>query len=129
MGMFHYFDLGYSEVFVFDDYIINQIRKDKVISTEQGFMLNDIIKTYFNNKKMVYISNKVKSYHVDPLAFKYAENIPNLAAMIIVNANNDNTVKKIPLQDFKKPFKICKSLTDAIVIADAIIKNEPMPNL
>ena len=93
------------------------------IDYDHTTILNEIIKIHFNNKNMVYISNRVKSYSVNPVIYKEIEKIKNLVAIVIVTTN-DNFIVKIEeeLKHYNKPSKICENLTDAIIWANSLIK-------
>lgn len=125
MSTFHYYDLIFSEVFVFDDYIINQIREEEKITTSHVEILNSIVNKHFNKKSVIYISNKIKSYFVESSVSQEIEKTPNLSAIIII-ANKEDSIKyaKYEKDFFSKPFKICKDLSEAILWADKNILNK-----
>lgn len=122
MGIIKYYNLDDSEVFIFDRFIINQIKESVVIEPHHNDLFNDIVQEYFSGKSMIYISNRVKSYSVNPLIYPEAEKIPNLIAIAIIpktalmkrNAEYEQ-------QFFDKPYEIFDNLSDAIVWVDKII--------
>jgi hypothetical protein len=77
---------------------------------------------------MVYVSNRIKSYSVDPLIYHKIEDIPNLLAIAIVPKTeimrkNAEYERKF----YHKPYGIFDSLRDAILWTDQILnpnKNE-----
>lgn len=115
MGIIKYYNFEDSEVFIFDDFIINQVKESVVIETHHNDILNDVVQKHFSGKNMVYISNRVKSYSVNPLIYPEAEKIPNLIAIAIIpktavmrrNAEYEQ-------EFFDKPYEIFDNLSDAI---------------
>lgn len=124
MGMFHYYDLNDTEAFVFDDYLISQMHEGECLDHDHTVILREIIKIHFENKSLVYISNRVKSYTVDPLVYKEVEKMKNLLAIIIVT-NNQTFFKeaKEELKYFNKPSLVCNNLTDAIIWASKLVED------
>lgn len=115
MGIVKYYDFKDSEAFVFDDFIINQVKEGVVIEPKHNDLLNECIKKHFSGKKMVYISNRAKSYAVNPLIYPEAEKIPNLVAIALI--------PKTPLmrknaeyerEFYDKPYEIFDDLCSAI---------------
>ncbi|WP_299891892.1 hypothetical protein [uncultured Lacinutrix sp.] len=125
MKLFHYYDLSFSEIFIFDDYMINQMREGEEITPNHNYVLRDLVKKHFTNKKIIYISNRVTNYAVNPLVYKEVEKIPNLVAMIII-ANKETSRKNAEYEKgfFNRPFKICNNLTEAIMWVDKLIYNK-----
>ncbi len=58
MGIFHYYKLPNSEMFVFDEFLICQIKEGADIKPELNERLNKIIQTHFEGKNIVYISKR-----------------------------------------------------------------------
>ena len=58
MGMLYYYDLPETEIFVFDDLLISQIREGVEIQQEHNIKLNEIITKHFSDRRIVYISNR-----------------------------------------------------------------------
>jgi hypothetical protein len=67
MGMFHYYDIGHAEVFIFDDFLIKQVREGELVDKEETLEFKVILNEHFKGKNMAYISNRVFSYAVNPL--------------------------------------------------------------
>lgn len=124
MGIIKYYNLEDSEVFVFDEFIINQVKESVVIEPYHNDILNDIVQKHFSGKTMVYISNRVKSYSVNPLIYPEAGKIPNLIAIAILpktalmrrNAEYERRF-------FDKPYEIFNNLSDAIEWVHKIVPN------
>ncbi|WP_299130342.1 hypothetical protein [uncultured Winogradskyella sp.] len=115
MGLFHYYNSGHAEIFVFDDFLIKQIKEGEVIDKEELEIFNEVLDKHFNNKNMAYISNRVTSYSVNPLVYKEAEKISNLVAIAIIPADEKMKANaEYERQFYNKPFGIFDNLSDAI---------------
>ena len=116
MGIVKYYNYEDFEVFVFDEFIINQIKEGVVIQPEHNDILNDIIQTHFSGKNMIYISNRVKSYSVNPLIYPETEKIPNLVAIALIPKTKlMRRSAEYEREFFLKPYEIFNSLSLAIL--------------
>ena len=125
MGIIKYLNEKDSELFIFPNFIINQIKEGVLIESYHNDILNTIIHRYFRNKEMVYISNRVKSYTVNPLIYNDTEKIPNLIAIAMI-PETDTMRKNAEYERtfFDKPYEIFESLGEAIFWAhQLIVKN------
>ncbi len=123
--MFHYYDFPDSEVFTFDDFLINQIKEGASIQTHHNEDLKLVIQKHFKGKSIAYISNRVMSYSVDPLVYKETEKILNLVAIAIIpKTETMYRSANYERQFFKKPYKIFNNLSDAVAWVHRIIQNE-----
>ncbi|WP_432410733.1 hypothetical protein [Rasiella sp. SM2506] len=115
MSMFYHYNLEYAEVFVFDEFLVNQIHQGVTVRTEHNKMLREIVDKHFANKPLVYIGNRHFSYAVDPLTYIATSKIHNLLAMAIV-ANNEISRKNALLEKYfyDKPFEVFPTLSEAI---------------
>lgn len=122
MGIIRYYNFEVSEVFIFDEFLINQIKEGVVIQPHHNDILNDCIQKHFSGKNLLYISNRVKSYAVNPLIYSETEKIPNLLGIALIpktelmrkNAHYEK-------QFYDKPYEIFDNLSDAILWAHTII--------
>ncbi|WP_047546860.1 hypothetical protein [Psychroserpens sp. Hel_I_66] len=115
MGIIKYIEREDAEIFIFDNFIINQVKEGVVVEPEHNDLLNKIVQKHFSGKDMVYISNRVKSYSVNPLIYPKTEAIPNLVAIAMIPKTA--TMRKnaeYERQFYDKPYEIFDSLTDAI---------------
>ncbi len=120
--MFHYYDLECAETFVFDEFLINQIRSGVTVTPEHNKMLKEIIDNHFMNKPVVYISNRINSYSVDPLTYLATSKIFNILGMAVI-AKKD-MVKNNALFEgnfYGKPFEVFDTLSDAVAWAHKLI--------
>ncbi len=125
MGIINYYNISHAEVFVFDDFLIKQVKEGVKIDLEETEELKLILEEHFKNKKMAYISNRVTSYSVNPLVYKEVEKMSNLVAIAIIP--KDETMRQsaeFEKQFFNKPFEIFENLSDAIQWVQKIILNE-----
>lgn len=123
--MFYYYDLGYAEAFIFDDFLINQIREGVTITTAHNKKLYEVITRHFKKKPVVYISNRIHSYSVDPLTYIETSKIHNLLAMAIVTDNESfKKSAKFESKFYNKPFAIFDTLSEAITWVNETLKKQ-----
>ncbi|MEL6812946.1 MAG: hypothetical protein AAFP76_16600 [Bacteroidota bacterium] len=123
MSMFHYYDLGYAEAFIFDQFLINQIREGVTITPRHNKKLEEIIDKHFKNRPVVYISNRINSYAVNPITYIDTSKIHNLLAMAIVADTDINKKNAIYESSFyKKPFQVFETLSEAMAWVHQIIR-------
>ena len=116
------YDLGYASVFVFENYLINQINDDVTISLEHVEDLRLLIKKHYHTRKLVYISNRVNSYTVDPLVYPEVALIPNLLGMAIVTKTEINKKNATFEQLFyKKEFRVFSTLEQSIIWSTEVL--------
>lgn len=122
MSIFKYFDLGYTEVFIFDEFLVNQIQEGVTITPEHNNTLVNIVDKYFKNKPLVYISNRINSYSVDPITYIGTSSIHNLLAIAIVAEESLNKKNALYESNFyNKPFKVFDTLSKAMQWVQTII--------
>jgi len=125
MGIFHYYDLDYSEAFIFDEFLVNQIREGITITREHNQKLKEVVDTHFKGKAVVYISNRINSYAVDPFTYIETSKIHNLLAIAIVSDNiSFRESAAFESKFYKKPFKIFETLSEAIEWSHKTIQEE-----
>ena len=74
-----------------------------------------LIKEHFSGKNMVYVSNRAKSYAVNPLIYPETEKIPNLLAIAMIPKTElMRKNAEFEKEFFNKPYEIFDRLTDAI---------------
>lgn len=122
MSMFHYYDFPHCEAFIFDNFLINQIREGTTITPEHNQELRQIIDLHFSNKNVVYISNRYFSYAVDPLTYLETSKIHNLLAIAIVT-DSDISKSNALLESmfYKKKFAIFPTLSEAMGWVNGVI--------
>lgn len=125
MGIIKYLSTEDTECFIFDDFLINQIKDGVVVEPKHNEELNNVIKEYFSGKDMVYVSNRVKSYSVNPLIYAETEAIPNLVAIAMI-PKTDVMRKNAEYERnfYDKPYEIFDTLTEAITWVQSILEKE-----
>jgi len=125
MSMFHYYDLGYAEAFIFDEFLVNQIKEGTLVTVDHNRKLAEVLDRHFKNKPVVYISNRIFSYAVDPITYLETSKIHNLLAMAIVT---DNEVYRsnalLEKKFYKKDFAVFKTLSEAVGWSHNVILNQ-----
>ncbi|AUC79122.1 hypothetical protein CW736_06900 [Nonlabens sp. MB-3u-79] len=118
MNELRYYDLGYSEVFIFENYLINQIKEGEIVTVDHAQVLKAMIDKHFSNRKMIYIGNRVNSYSVNPLVYLKVAEIDNLLGIgIVVNSDIKENTANYEKQFSAKPFEIFEKMNDAILWA------------
>jgi|TARA_R110002124_G_scaffold266473_2_gene433382 hypothetical protein len=128
MGMFHYYEFKESEVFIFDNFLVNQIKEGVTVVPAHNEKLRKVIDEHFANKKMVYISNRVFNYAVDPLTYLDTSKIHNLVAMAIV-AKTELAKSNAKLESlfYKKKFEIFDTLSEAMAWVQKELVDSEIP--
>ncbi|WP_179316895.1 hypothetical protein [Winogradskyella undariae] len=115
----------FCDVKVYDHYIIVTIKEGINVTSNRNNTLIQITENYFSNKPLVYISNRINSYSVDPKVYLKTSEIQNLEGIAIVSNNYHAKVNaQIEKMFFKKPFEVFTDLAEAITWANKIIKPE-----
>ncbi|MCK0125569.1 hypothetical protein MWU76_14345 [Gelidibacter sp. F2691] len=123
MGIIKYYDFKESEAFIFDGFIINQVKEGAVIEPKHNVLLNNCIKKHFSGKNMVYISNRAKSYAVNPLIYPKAEKIPNLVAIALIPKTQlMRKNAEYEREFFDKPYEIFDNLSGALDWAHSLLE-------
>lgn len=122
MSVINYYDLGYAQVFIFKNYLINQIKDGVQVNLEHVEVLRKMIQENFGDRKMVYISNRNQSYSVDPLVYPQVARIHNLVGMAIVTKTQVNkTNAEFEKMFYNKEFGIFETLEESIIWAAQLI--------
>lgn len=122
MSIIKQYALDYTDIFIFDYFLINQIHEGIDVRSPYDKKLRKIIKSDFKGRDMVYISNRHFSYSVDPLIYPKIENISNMVAIALVPATE--LMRKNAEYErhfYDKPFEIFDSLLKAINWTESII--------
>jgi len=125
MNIIKHYALDEADIFIFDYFLINQIHEGAEVQPPMEEKLREIIKDNFDDKNIVYISNRYYSYSVDPLIYPRIENIENMVAIALVpetdlmrrNAEYERNF-------YDKPFEIFDSLLEAIDWTESVVKVE-----
>ncbi|MBT8276973.1 MAG: hypothetical protein KJO39_12570 [Bacteroidia bacterium] len=110
-------------IYIYDQYVIMEGKENVNISIRNGMpILLKVVKAV-GLRSVVYISNRINTYSVDPNDYKYLEMIPNLTGIAVV-AYNDYAANTAMLEEkfFRKPFKVFTSMNDAKKWANYVIE-------
>lgn len=124
MEILQHHDLGYTDVFVFEHYLINQIKDGVVITYEHYEVLKEFVDKYFSDSNLVYLSNRVNSYTVNPLVHRKTSTIDNLLGVgIVVDTSLKEQAALFEKQFYDKEFEIFLTLQEGIMWATGLINN------
>lgn len=117
------YDLGFTEVEVHKDYLINTISKGFVVMPEHNKLLLDFVHKHFFNKDFVYISNRIHSYSVNPTVYHETKKIKNLLGMAIVSKNpRQKLLSELEGSFYGKNLRYFSSMTEALKWKDQILQ-------
>ncbi len=89
-----------------------------VVSHKNGFSVLLKSLQILGTKPWVYISNRINSYSIKPIDYKYLNKIPSLKAVAVVNYNEMGfSNAQLEAKFCKKPFQVFINLNDAVVWA------------
>ena len=110
--------------------VIFEANPDVLISFRTGFTLLMRIVTKVGARSVVYISNRINDYAVDPTDYKYLEMIPNLKGIAVVRSSTkvQNSIN-LEKHFFKKPFRLFSTITEAKSWAEVLLADQPIESL
>ena len=115
----------FCEMHIYDSYLVNIINEGVTISPEHNQVLLNVVDTYYQNKKFVYITHRLKSYAVDPKTYFETSKINNLKGFAVVSKDyKAKTNAEVEKLFFAKPFEIFDTLNEAIAWAKSIVNIE-----
>lgn len=123
MNQLRYYDLGYSEVFVFEHYLVNQIKDGVVVNQEHVEVLQNMITRHFFDRDLIYIANRINSYSIDPLIYREVAEIENLKGLaIVVNSDMKMKTAMYEKQFYTRPYEVFYTMNEAIIWAALQLK-------
>ncbi|MDP5077576.1 MAG: hypothetical protein NWQ09_01610 [Nonlabens sp.] len=125
----HYYDLGFSEIFIYQNYVVSKIKEGEAILLKHNVAYGKVIRDHFTDRNLVLISNRQHSFSIDPLLYKEVVKLPNLKGIAVVTY--DSTKLKSAL--FEKifasiPFEIFDSVDEAVVWANDVVASHKTSN-
>ncbi|RMA58909.1 SpoIIAA family protein [Ulvibacter antarcticus] len=116
-------DTEIGEIKIYDNLIIMEGKEDSLFSFRTGiFILLNLI-SQVGIRPVVYISNRVNNYSVDPNDYKYLEMIPNLKGIAVVSYSDwAKNAAKLEKRFYKKPFETFGSLDEAKEWASSLLE-------
>jgi hypothetical protein len=125
MNALRYYDLGYAEVFVYHNYLVNQIKEGQTVTMEHVQVLRDMVNQHFQDREMIYISNRANVYTVDPMVYQEVSKIKNILGIaMVVYTERRHTTTLFEKQFYSRPFKIFEQLSEAMIWAVSIIEDQ-----
>jgi hypothetical protein len=115
-------DTEIGTIYFYDSILVMEAKEDVLISIKTGLsILLDVVKRV-GLKPVVYISNRVNSYSVDPNDYKFLNMIPNLKGIAIVSYSEIN-FQTVDLEKsfIKKPCESFNNLLEAKEWANEVL--------
>lgn len=115
-------DTDYGVYFFYDDIVVMEAKEGIFLSySEEVSVLLNIL-NILDSKPWGYIANRINSYAVQPIDYKYLEEIPTLKALAIVSYNETSYSNAVmESRFFKKDFKTFYNLEDAFKWVKSIL--------
>ncbi len=102
--------------FFYDNIVIVEAKEGIMLSYKRYLSVILLILNITERKPWIYISNRINSYAIQPLDYKYLNKIPSLKALGIVNYTESGYLNsEFEAQFCKKPFRVFHNLTEAVI--------------
>lgn len=119
----HYYDLDFSEIFVFENLIVSRIKEGATVLLKHKVLLKNIIWIHFKNRDLVLISDRVNSFSIDPMIYRYMIELPTLKGVAVVIYDSSQFKSARFEKKFSAiPFEIFSDLDDAVIWADELLE-------
>lgn len=121
----HIMDLAVGNYFFYGNIVVVEAREGIVLSYKKNLSVILAILNITKGEPWVYVSNRINSYAINMLDYKYLNKVPTLRAIGIVNYNDLarlNTTLEVKF--CKKPFKVFNNLREAVVWGVAVLGNK-----
>lgn len=103
-------------LYFYNGIVIIEANEGITLSYKTGFSI--LIKglNYLGTKPWVYISNRIHSYSIKPMDYKYLNKVPTLKAVGVVNYREIGHLNaELESKFCKKPFKVFDNLHEAAI--------------
>ena len=101
-------------VYIYDSFMVFEAREGVVMSYKSAFPFLMQGSQYLVTKNWVYVSNRINSYAIKPMDYKYFNDLPNLRAMAIVYYNDIAQSNAVLEAKFcQKPFQMFDNIAAA----------------
>ncbi len=114
----------FCDMYIYDNYMVAIMNEGVTITPEHNEILLNIVDTYYNNKKFVYITHRLNSYSVDPAIYFETSKIKNLAGFAVVSkdfkAKSNAEIERLFLN---KPFEVFNTLEEAVSWTKTLLDN------
>lgn len=105
-------------VYFYDHVVIFEAYEGVTVSYKTGFSLLLKGLNYLGTRPWVYVTNRIHSYSLKPVDYKYLNNVTTLKAMAVVNRNEVAMLNaELESKFCKKPFKVFDNLLEAVIWA------------
>lgn len=109
-------------MYIYNNYMVVVINEGINITPAHNQTLLNIVDTYYNNKKFVYITHRLHSYSVNPAIYIETSKIENLIGFAVVSKDyKTKSNAEIEKLFFDKPFEVFNTLENAISWATSIL--------
>ena len=114
----------FGTISIYHNYIIVVVNEGETMVPAHLLVFQEIVKTYFKNKKFGYITHRIHSYAVDVNIYHKTSKIENLIAFAVVS-NLKLSVQNVELEKrfLKKPFRHCLTIEEAIHWVEKMISD------
>jgi hypothetical protein len=109
-------DTDIGMVYFYDNIVVFEAKEGIIMSYKTGFSILLKGLNYLGPKRWVLISNRVHSYSIKPMDYKYLNKVPTLRAVSVVNYSEvGHSNAQLEAKFCKKPFQMFDDLTEAVI--------------
>ena len=109
-------DTDIGMVYFYDNIVVFEAKEGIIMSYKTGFFIFLKGLNYLGPKRWVLISNRVHSYSIKPMDYKYLNKVPTLRAVGVVNYSEvGHSNAQLEAKFCKKPFQMFDDLTEAVI--------------
>lgn len=102
--------------FFYENIVIVEAKEGILLSYKKDLSVVLLILNITKGKPWVYISNRINSYSIQPLDYKYLNKVPSLTALGVVNYTEAGYLNsELEAKFCKKPFGMFHNLTEAVI--------------
>ncbi|MEH6763245.1 MAG: hypothetical protein V7655_02000 [Aequorivita antarctica] len=103
-------------VYFYNNIVVFEAKEGIIMSYKTGFSILLKGLSFLGTKPWVLISNRVNSYSIKPMDYKYLNKVPTLRAVGVVNYHElGHSNAELEAKFCKKPFQMFDNLTEAVV--------------
>ncbi len=115
MSLISYRNIGFVELFFFENYVISQIKEDTLLDIPTNESLIAAVNLHYNGRRFVYVSNRINAYNVSPLIYKDSSKMENLLGVCIVTKKGiAQETATFESRFYDKKFHVCEQLQDGV---------------
>jgi hypothetical protein len=109
-------DTDIGMIYFYENIVIFEAKEGIIMSYKTGFSILLKGLNYLGSKRWVLISNRVHSYSIKPMDYKYLNKVPTLSAVVVVNYSElGHSNAELEAKFCKKPFHVFDNLTEAVI--------------